>query len=433
MASIENGQAFLDERASVAMTKAAPPGLRTSHSYKDGKAKLLPQSFSSLPVVQVTCAADIEPEAIRWLWDGWLARGKFHIFAGQAGTGKTTIAIALAATISNGGRFPDGTRAPVGDVLIWSGEDSAKDTLVPRLLAAGADMRRVHFIGDVQHGDEIRSFDPATDTRAMFDAATRIGNASLLIVDPVVNAVAGDSHKNGEVRRALQPLVDFGEKLGCAVLGISHFSKGTGGRDPMERVTGSLAFAALARVVLATGRINDGDATKRIFCRAKSNIGVDSGGFEYDLHQKELDGHKGMFSSYAAWGQSVEGSARELLAEPDNRESGEYDTSALDDAKEFLQGLLADGELPQKQIEIDAKGASHSWATVRRAKTALSIKSIKTKSDGWVWKLPSNMLKSSKDAQGVHTNTVSILSTLNETKPLPENPATENDETEVTL
>ena len=94
----------------------------------------------------------------------------------------------------------------------------------------------------------------ATDIRAMFDAATRIGDISLLIVDPVVNAVAGDSQKNGEVRRALQPLVDFGEKLDCAVLGISHFSKGTQGKDPLERVTASLAFGAVARVVLVTAK-----------------------------------------------------------------------------------------------------------------------------------------------------------------------------------
>ncbi len=180
------------ERASAATTKTDRVGSRTSDLNRGGKANPLPQSFSPLPVVQITCAADIKPEAIRWLWSGWLARGKFHIFAGQAGTGKTTIAIAIAATISIGGRFPDGTRAPVGNVLIWSGEDSAKDTLVPRLLAAGADMNRVHFIGDVKHGDEVRSFDPAQDIKAMMDAATRIGDISLLIVDPVVNAVAGD-------------------------------------------------------------------------------------------------------------------------------------------------------------------------------------------------------------------------------------------------
>lgn len=272
---------------------------RSSQSDLNGASNALGESFNPLAVVKITCAADIKPEPINWLWDGWLAQGKLHIFAGQAGTGKTTIAIALAATVSMGGRFPDGTRAPVGNVLIWSGEDNAKDTLIPRLLAAGADLSRVHFIGDVHQGDEIRSFDPATDIRAMTHVAARIGDISLLIVDPIVNAVAGDSHKNGEVRRALQPLVDFGEKLGCAVLGISHFSKGTNGKEALERVSGSLAFGALARIVLATAKITDGATTKRIFCRAKSNIGLDHGGFEYDLNQKEIDGHKGVFGSYS--------------------------------------------------------------------------------------------------------------------------------------
>lgn len=390
MTNIENGQAFLDERASVAMTKLGPIGTRTSDSIKDGKTNPSPQSFAPLPVVQITCAANIKPEPIRWIWVGYIARGKFHVFAGMAGDGKTTIAISLVATISIGGRFPDGTRASVGNVLIWSGEDSAQDTLVPRLIAAGADMNQVHFIGDVKHGDEIRSFDPATDIKAMADAATRIGNIALLVVDPVVNAVSGDSHKNGEVRRALQPLVELAEKLGCAVLGITHFSKGTGGKNPLERVTGSLAFGALARVVLATGKIEDGGTMKRIFCRAKSNIGPDDGGFEYDFVQAELVDHPEIIASSILWGNAVEGSARELLAEPDHQAGGEHETTAVDSAKEFLQNLLTQGQVAQKQIELDAKGAGVNMAAVRRAKVELNVRSIKT-SDGWFWKLPDNL------------------------------------------
>mgnify|MGYP006148613285 CR=1 FL=1 len=363
--------------------------------------------------VKTICAKDITPEAIKWLWDGWLARGKFHIFAGQAGTGKTTIAIALAATISRGGRFPDGTRAPIGNVLIWSGEDASNDVLVPRLMAADADLSKIHFIGDVEHQNETRSFDPATDIAIMLDEVSRIGDVSLLIVDPVVNAVAGDSHKNGEVRRALQPLVEFGEKVGCAVLGISHFTKGTGGKDPLDRVTGSLAFGALARIVLATAKVSDGETNKHIFCRVKSNIGIDSGGFEYSLDQKELGGHSSIFSSYLIWGLAVEGTARELMAEPDDREAGEHE-SALDSAKDFLQNLLSDGELPQKQIEEDAKGAGHSMSTVRRAKNAIRIKSVK-RDQFWYWTLPSNLSKSSEDNQHDqhdHTNYMSTLVTL---------------------
>jgi len=363
--------------------------------------------------VSLQCAANITPEPISWLWNGWLAKGKLHIFAGQAGTGKTTIAIALAATITIGGRFPDGSKSPIGSVLIWSGEDSPADTLVPKLMAAGADLHKVHFVGETTANYESRSFDPATDMQPLMIKAAAIDDLALLIIDPIVNAVAGDSHKNGEVRRALQPVVEFGEKLNCAVLGITHFSKGGQGKDPLERVTGSLAFGALARIVLATAKIIDGDNTRRIVCRAKSNIGIDTGGFEYDLQQKEVKA--GIFSSYALWGDAVEGNAIELLAEPDNRETGSDNQSALDDAKSFLQLLLADGELPTKSIEVDAKHAGISWATVRRAKDLLNIKVSKSKLDGrWYWRIFNNDEHAQiiKDAQLVHINNVSTLSKL---------------------
>ena len=57
-----------------------------------------------------------------------------------------------------------------------------------------------------------------------------------------------------EVRRSLQPLVDLAAEQGCALIGITHYSKGTAGRDRLERVTGSLAFGALPRIVLGTAK-----------------------------------------------------------------------------------------------------------------------------------------------------------------------------------
>ena len=359
--------------------------------------------------VSLICAADVTPEAINWLWNGWLAKGKFHIFAGQAGTGKTTISIALASIISNGGHFPDGQKSPLGSVLIWSGEDSIKDTLTPRLMASGADLSKVHFVGDTFKNREVQSFDPATDMQALLLKASSIEDLALLIIDPIVNAVAGDSHKNGEVRRALQPIVEFGEKLNCAVLGITHFSKGGQGKDPLERVTGSLAFGALARVVLATAKIDDGDKSKRIFCRAKSNIGKDNGGFEYDLHQKEVC--QGIFTSYASFGDAIEGSARDLLAEPDNRFSGAEGGSAVDEAKAFLIELLSDGEMASKAIENEYKEAGIAESAIRRARTQLNIKVSKSKIDSrWYWRLFNAEIV--EGAQHAHINNVNTLSNM---------------------
>ena len=151
----------------------------------------------------------LTPQPVRWLWEYWLALGKLHILAGAPGQGKTTIAIAAMATVTIGGRWPDGTRCEPGNVLMWSGEDDPADTLLPRLMAAGADPARCYFVGGTRIDDELQAFDPARDMAALELQAQLIGGIKLLVVDPVVSAVAGDSHKNTEVRRALQPLVDL--------------------------------------------------------------------------------------------------------------------------------------------------------------------------------------------------------------------------------
>ena len=177
-----------------------------------------------------------------------------------------------------------------GDVLIWSGEDGISDTLMPRFLAAGGDASRIHFVGGVPDRGKARPFDPAVDMPKLTRAARELPSLCLLILDPMVAAVAGDSHKNSETRRGLQPVVDLAAELDVAGLGITHLSKGTAGRDVIERVTGSIAFSAVARVVLATVKAADPEAPRRLV-RAKSNLGPDMGGFEYQLFGAPVPGH----------------------------------------------------------------------------------------------------------------------------------------------
>ena len=74
---------------------------------------------------------------------------------------------------------------------------------------------------------------------------------SLLLIDPIVSAVAGDMHRANDVRRSLQAVVDFADAHGCAVIGITHFAKGGAGKAPQDRVIGSQAFGALAAAGLA--------------------------------------------------------------------------------------------------------------------------------------------------------------------------------------
>nr|WP_084153822.1 AAA family ATPase [Simplicispira psychrophila] len=339
--------------------------------------------------VILKCGADLTPQPVRWLWTHWLALGKFHLLAGAPGQGKTTIALAIAATLTIGGRWPDGSRSDTGNILIWSGEDDPADTLLPRLLAAGADKDRCFFIDGARRDGEVVPFDPSRDLGQLLAAIEQIGGIKLLVIDPVVSAVTGDSHKNTEVRRALQPLVDLAAACDCAVLGITHFSKGGQGTDPAQRVIGSVAFAAVARVVLVAAKVQDDDnQDTRILARSKSNIGPDDGGFQYHLEQCEP--LPGIQASRIAWGKAVEGTARELLTEPDDTPQDSADNSAKDETEEFLLELLKDGSAPSKHVEAEAKGAGIAWRTVRRASDCLGIK--KRKLDGsWYWFKPESL------------------------------------------
>jgi len=353
----------------------------------------------------VTRGDDIIIKPVDWIWSEWLARAKLHILAGLAGTGKTTIALSLCATVTVGGKFPNGTIAETGNIVIWSGEDDPSDTLAPRLKAMGADMGKVHFISGVMEGQTKRPFDPATDIIALVEMVEKIRPA-LLIVDPIVSAVAGDSHNNADTRRCLQPLVDMALETGVAVLGISHFSKGSTGRNPTERVTGSLAFGALARVVMVAAKVEE-EGGGRIFCRAKSNIGADDGGFRYDLEQIQIPDHPNIEASYVRWGEPVTGSARQLLA---TAEAGSK-TSKLLIAEEFLNVELKDGAVLTNLIRDAADQAGHTWRTIERAKDNLGIISEKIKG-GWQWRLPRKTAINEKDRQEEKVAVLDSLSGL---------------------
>lgn len=395
-------QAKLDAHMSETEALDYRPAVRTFPIEVIGDNLQLQRAYrrkqqSEATAVVLTCGADLAPEPIQWLWPNWLALGKFHLLAGAPGQGKTTIAMSMAATVTIGGHWPDGSRCVKGNVLVWSGEDDYTDTLLPRLVAAGADKSRIFFVDGTQVGDQVRPFDPSTDTRTLQNAIEKIGSVRLIIIDPVSTAVAGDSHKNTEVRRGLQPLVDLATSINAALLGITHLSKSGQGSDPAQRVIGSIAFTAVARVVLVAAKVNsENGEDRRILARGKSNIGPDNGGFEYHLAQ--VQALPGIDASRIEWGQAVQGTARELLTDP----AGQDDCTDQADAASLLKAeLTVDCWTSSTRAAQPLRDAGFNKKQIWAAGKKLNIVRRKGGMEGgWYWRLPgvSEVVEDSQDS-----------------------------------
>jgi putative DNA primase/helicase len=248
------------------------------------------------------------PQPVRWLWRNHLQRGSLNLLAGKSAAGKSTVALSFAATITSDGPWPDGQVCEAEQALFWSGEDDVGTTLLPRFIAAGGERDNIRFIEGVREDGKKRPFSPAADMPMLERAIAKIGGkVGLIVLDPIAVVVKGDSHKNVETRVGLQPFCDLCAAVGAAGLGVHHFTKNTSGGDPLDRVSGSLAFGALPRVILVAARDqNAADDPRRALLRAKVSNGPDWGGFDYKLERRELDRWPGVEAQRVLWGDAIE-------------------------------------------------------------------------------------------------------------------------------
>jgi hypothetical protein len=292
----------------------------------------------------------------------------------------------ITATITMGGLWPCGEgRAPQGSVIILSAEDGPADTIVPRLHAAGADCGRVQIINAVREGEDRRGFNLQRDLLLLEKECDRLGDVSLINMDPVSSYLGDtDSHKNAEVRRVLEPIGEFADRLGIAVVSVTHFSKAGAGSTTkaLHRFIGSIAFVGAPRIALAVIE-EDG---RYLLLHAKNNLSAPPAGLAYKVQSHVLEPSMIETSRVVFEGGHVAISADEAINAKRGRDAPERD-----DAEEFLKGLLANGCLNQSVIEEAADRHFHAWRTVRRAAKELGVIKEKEKGKmdgGWLWSLP---------------------------------------------
>jgi len=331
------------------------------------------------------CLADVQPEAVRWLWPGRLALGKLALIFGDPGLGKSWVTMDLAARVSTGAPWPDGSGpAPLGSTIVINAEDDAADTIRPRLDAAGAALGRVQIMESIRrvddHGRPVDRMFTLADVDQLAQALQRMPDCRLIIIDPVSAYLAStDSHKNAEVRGLLAPLTKLAADHGAAVVMVTHLSKASSARA-IYRAMGSLAFIAAVRSAWAVTSDKD-HPERRLFLPVKNNLAPDGGGLAFAITDGRVTWESAPVTMRAD--EALE------LGNGDHRPGPKPE--ARNAAAAWLAELLADGPMPVAQIQDEAKAAGYSWTTTMyRAKDQLRVKPRKAPQfgGGWVWALP---------------------------------------------
>lgn len=317
--------------------------------------------------LRAVSASSIRPRRVRWTWEGRWPQGAITLVAGQQGLGKSTIVYDRASAITRGeleGEFLGAPRA----VLVCATEDSWEYTIIPRLMAAGADLDHVYKIDVLDEDIETELILPR-DVLAIERLTSETG-AVLLILDPITSRLDGglDSHKDSETRRALEPLARMADRSGLCVVGLMHMSKANT-TDPLKAVMGATAFTAVARSVsVAMFDPDDEDRRRKLFGTPKCNVGrndlpmllfVTVG---TDIETDDGPTNVGRIEWLGEADGSIADAMERAQQDPETR-------TAVGDAAEWLRQHLTacGGQADSMSVREAAKGEGHNVRTVQRA------------------------------------------------------------------
>lgn len=346
-------------------------------------------------------ASAIKPRRVVWAWDtsplgagpaemqGRFPVGSLVIGAGRAGIGKSQFAAWLVAMITLG-LLPGCWYGRPRSVIYAATEDSWTMTIVPRLIAAGADLDRVFRIDVIDDEDLHARLTLPRDTAALSGVIDEY-DVGLVVLDPLLSMIDSgvNDYRAREVRDALEPVVAIADKTRCIVFGLAHFSKATGS-DPLNLISGSAAFGQLIRAAVAFARDEEADGETFVLSQIKNNLGRENlPSLSYIIQPATVETDEGdaYVSRFHFTGEESAKSVRELLAGAGGDPHSAEDQS---DAAEWLRSFLAEGELPVLDVLKAGDKVGFSKDVLKRAKKKAKAKSRKSKSmEGgpWVWYL----------------------------------------------
>lgn len=339
-----------------------------------------PSEEDAEPELVLTPASAIATAATHWLWDKRIPLGELTLLGGREGMGKSTIAYDIAADVTLG-KVRGYYQGEPKQVIVCATEDSWVKTINPRLMAANADRDRVFRaqIEEVSMGKGMRPLVLPTDIKRL-ERRILSEDVKLLLLDPLLSRLTPrlDTHKDAEVRLALEPLVEMIHETNVTCIGLIHVNKSASG-DALSMLMGSRAFVAAARAVMFVSRDPDDDEI-RLLGFPKENLGNDNlPPMRYRIEARIVDR---VYDEEKNRDEDVEG-AKIVWNGEDARDFLEVVESAtqmvnrteIHEAVDWLQEYLthkSNGEESSK-VKADAKASGIGDKTLQRAAGRLKV------------------------------------------------------------
>ncbi len=343
--------------------------------------------------LRVRTASEIEPKPIEWFWPKRISCGSLTIITGLPGLSKSLLTIDMVGRITTGGKWPDGTgSAPRGGVILFGTEDDPEKVVVPRLMAAGADLSLVRIVDGVEEGQKewLRTLVIDRDLSLVREQLDAFPDCRAIVFDPLSQFIECEENSNAQTRAALDPLVQLAQERNIAVIAVMHLNKKTDSAM-IQRIAGAGSYGQMARHILFVGNDPDDTATgldkRRAMIVAKNSYGPMNCGQLYRVVSRSTD------VPAIEWeAGTVEMEAERLNPKPPGVSRDYQDKRA--DAVDSVRELLAAGSRPANEMKeaLDAMGFTRRQ--IDFAKEQLGVEARPDNTAGgaskWVWSLPTS-------------------------------------------
>ncbi|WP_432112833.1 AAA family ATPase [Streptomyces sp. S1] len=350
----------------------------------------------SLREIVVRRASSIQPKRVRWLWapgdagDGRIPLGELTLIVGRGGIGKSTLLAEFTAWITQGDMKGEFFRQP-RDVMYVANEDSLEYTVTPRLIAAGADLDRVHFIGVNMMGREAKVILPS-DCDGLSRYAQENGVAAIML-DPLSSNLRVKQNAGDEIRPVMEAVRRMAEAAGVACIGLAHTRKATS-TNLLDALLGSVELGNVCRSAMGVMRDDDADDGSVILSQEKANLGrTDIDSYRYRIESATIHTTDETIStSRIGWLGRTDMRVSDMLS--DAVASGMSVKSAVAEASDFIRDYLVPvgGQALRSEVVRAAKNEGYNDSAIKRAATKLKLDSVASGQGAKrLWVLPTSI------------------------------------------